>query len=405
MRFGILPRYIMGQVLATFLMALLAISAIFTLFVIMAEAMRQGLGPADVAKILPFVVPGSLPYTIPVSLLFAVTVVYGRLAADNEVIAMKAAGLGGFTVLGPAMLLGVGLTAVLFLLSSEVIPRANNAFRQVIFGSIEESLYRFLKKDHEINNPNMPFYIQVKDVQGKQLIDPIFQHRAKSPPAAPNTFDMTIRASRARLLFDLEEMMVTVGLENAEVSGAGDQSFLFWINGQRVLRYPIGRKPEALPKRVMEMTDAELTAQQVHLLEMIRRERKRQAARAALAIAAGRVDRIDWAQVRVAHVDFNYWNRKVHEIETEKNLRLALASSAMFFVMLGAPVGILFAKRDFLSAFITCFIPIILAYYPLVLATMNMGKEGIAPAFAVFAGDLLLGALAGFLAWPPVHKH
>ncbi len=400
MRFGILQRYIMGQVLASFLMALTAISAIFTLFVIMAEAMRQGLGPKEIVGILPFVVPGSLPYTIPVSLLFAVTVVYGRLAADNEIIAMKSAGLGGLTVLKPALGLGLILSAVLFLLSSEVIPRASNALRQMIFGSVEESLYRFLKKDGEINNPHMPFFIQVRDVQGKVLIDPIFRHRAKSPPAPPNTYDLTIRASKARIAFDLKspQPQVTVALENAEVSGTSDQPFLFWINGRRMLRYPIPKPPAALEKRVMEMTDGELTAQQLEVLDLIRRERKRQAAMMALAIAAGRIDQVDWPQVRVAFVDFNYWTRKVHEIDTEKNLRVALASSAFFFVLLGAPVGILFAKRDFLSAFITCFVPIIVAYYPLVLATMNMGKEGIAPALAVFAGDAVLGVLAGFFA-------
>ena len=44
------------------------------------------------------------PYTIPVSLLFSVTVVYGRLAGDNEIIAVKTAGLSVMTVLWPTLL-------------------------------------------------------------------------------------------------------------------------------------------------------------------------------------------------------------------------------------------------------------------------------------------------------------
>ena len=43
----------------------------------------------------------------------------------------------------------------------------------------------------------------------------------------------------------------------------------------------------------------------------------------------------------------------------------------------GAPVGILFARRDFLSAFITCFVPIIVLYYPLMLLGVNLGKEDV----------------------------
>ena len=50
---------------------------------------------------------------------------------------------------------------------------------------------------------------------------------------------------------------------------------------------------------------------------------------------------------------------------------------SLLFVCLGAPVGILFAKRDFLSAFMTCFMPIIGLYYPLMLFGTNLGKEGL----------------------------
>ncbi len=405
MRFGILQRYVMGQVLGAFTMALLAISGIFTLFVIMAEAMRQGLGPVEVARVVPYVVPGSLPYTIPVALLFAVTVVYGRLAGDNEIIAIKAAGLSAWTVLRPALTLGFVLSLTLLVLSTEVIPRASNSFRMMIFGSLEETFYRFLKREGELNNPRMPFFIQVRDVEGKELIDPLFRHRAPSPPNPPGTYDLTVRARKATLDFDMENLEVVVNLEDAETSGSNENAFLFWINGKRVLKYPIPKAPDAPEKRVMEMTDGELVKSRELLEEKLRRERKRQAVEAILLIGAGRIEQVDWTRVRTAYVDFNYWQRKVREIDTERHLRVALASSVFFFVLLGAPVGVLFAKRDFLSAFITCFVPIILLFYPLVLASMNMGKEGIVPPQMVYAADGVLAVLALVFAIPPIRKH
>ena len=54
-----------------------------------------------------------------------------------------------------------------------------------------------------------------------------------------------------------------------------------------------------------------------------------------------------------------------------------MAVGSLLFVFLGAPVGILFAKRDFLSAFMTCFLPIIGLYYPLMLVGTNLSKEGL----------------------------
>ena len=83
----------------------------------------------------------------------------------------------------------------------------------------------------------------------------------------------------------------------------------------------------------------------------------------------------------------------------------AQAFGTLFFVFLGAPVGIIFAKRDFLSAFISCFMPIIIVYYPLMLLGVNMGKEDVLnPVVALWAGNVLLCVLALF-ALRPVIRH
>jgi len=123
-RFGILQRYVLDQVLRSFGLALLTITAVFVLLTVMTVASREGLPPQDILRLIPYVIPGSLPYTIPVAMLFAVSVVYGRLASDNEVIAVKTAGLSAMVVLRPAIYLGFALSVLLFFLSADAIPRA-----------------------------------------------------------------------------------------------------------------------------------------------------------------------------------------------------------------------------------------------------------------------------------------
>ena len=121
---NILKRYVLGEVLRAFLLALLTMTAIFVLFMVAAEAMRSKLlTPSDVLELVPYVIPSTLPYTMPVSLLFAVTVVYGRIAGDNEVIAVKSAGLNVVTTLIlPTILLATVLSAFLFHVSRGWIP-------------------------------------------------------------------------------------------------------------------------------------------------------------------------------------------------------------------------------------------------------------------------------------------
>ena len=167
MRFGILQRYVMFEVFRAFALALLTITAVFVLFVVIAKVAEAGLGPRDIALVVPFAIPSTLPYTVPVALLFAVSVVFGRIASDNEVVAVKAAGLGAMTVLWPALGLGLVLSATLFALSSELIPRATHEAKLAVFRNLEDMFYKVLKKEREFDNKSWPFYIKVGDQRDK----------------------------------------------------------------------------------------------------------------------------------------------------------------------------------------------------------------------------------------------
>ena len=423
---GILQRYVMGEVVRAFALALLTITAVFVLIVVMTEASRMGLSPRDIYRLVPFVIPSSLPYTIPVSLLFAVTVVYGRMASDNEVVAVKTAGLSAWTLLWPAILFGLCLSVLLIYLSGAPIPRANHLAKQAIFKDMEEMFYKVLKKHGELDRPNWPFLITVRDVEGKTLIGATFKHRtskgARTPAAPepegqagkvaptrpaddPNEFDLIVMAKRATITFDSKKGEALVHLVDAESQTHGKQSNTFLINDQ-VLRMPLPDKgnPNAL-KKVQEWTTAELDAEQAKFRSLIAKERKRRAIDAGLWIASGRIERVNWKQFQSAFTDYRRWEQKSFEYETEKQMRVALSFGSFFFVLLGAPVGILFARRDFLSAFITCFLPIIIVYYPLTLFGINMGKEGIInPTVALWVGNSALAVLAGFV-WHPIMKH
>jgi lipopolysaccharide export system permease protein len=423
MRFGILQRYVMGEVFRSFLLALLTITSVFVLFIVMTEATRMGLSPVEILQFMPFVIPQSLPYTVPVSLLFAVTVVYGRIAGDNEVIAIKAAGVSALTVIWPAMTLGFILSATMLALSGEAIPQANLAARKAIFKGFEDGFYRFLKRDHELNSPQLPFLIHVKDVEGKTLIGATFKHRSEKAKAIrsqepkpgqpvdpadlkedPATYDLIVQAKRANIDFDIEKDVARVRLEGSDIQQGGNQSSL--VINDELIEFPLPADfKKEIPKRVQEMTRGEMRAKQAEFRRLVQLERKRQSYSASLWIASGRVNRPNWPSFQRAFIDYKYWSDQLNLFETEIQMRVAMACGSFFFVLLGAPVGILFAKRDFLSAFISCFMPIIIIYYPLMLGGMNFGKEGAAnPIVALWLGNGLLAVLAWF-AIRPVVKH
>jgi lipopolysaccharide export system permease protein len=397
----ILQRYVIVEVVRAFALALLTMTAIFVLFMVAAQARDIGLSPQDIVELVPYVIPSTLPYTIPVSLLFAVTVVYGRLAGDNEIIAVKTAGLSVMTVLWPTFFLALGLSGLLLYLSGNWIPQCTHQVKLVLFKDLEDMFYKVLKKEHEFNSPRWPFLIKVKDVQGKEMIDPTFKHKVKGQ----DDYDMVIQAKRAELHIDLKTKMVRVFFIDAEVQRSHGDADVVLINNQ-FLEIPI--PPDSsfdVDKKVQEYTNRELRAELAQKRRLVATEPRREAIQAGFEFATGRIDRINWINVRDAFANHGYYKRQCNEFETEWWLRISMACGSLLFVVLGAPVGIMFARRDFLSAFITCFLPIIGLYYPLMLFGMNQSKEGIwPPVVSLWIGNVLLAVLAGFVL-PPVIRH
>jgi LPS export ABC transporter permease LptG/LPS export ABC transporter permease LptF len=97
LRMRILTRYILGEVVSHALIG----AAVFTfvlftraLDVILELVVRNSAPLPSVAEVFFFTVPGALTYTIPMGVLVGILIGLSRLAADSEITAMRASGLG-----------------------------------------------------------------------------------------------------------------------------------------------------------------------------------------------------------------------------------------------------------------------------------------------------------------------
>jgi lipopolysaccharide export system permease protein len=85
-------------------------------------------------------------------------------------------------------------------------------------------------------------------------------------------------------------------------------------------------------------------------------------------------------------------------LELELQKRPAESLGCLCFVLVGCPVGIWFSRSDYLSAFITCFLPIVFVYYPLMLCGLNVARTGkMPPGLAIWGANAVMGVIALFL--------
>jgi lipopolysaccharide export system permease protein len=80
------------------------------------------LDATSLVKFVMFSMPTMLGFALPFGAVFAATMVFSRMAADNEIIACRASGMSYLTILLPVVFLGLVLWIGLFFLSNWVIP-------------------------------------------------------------------------------------------------------------------------------------------------------------------------------------------------------------------------------------------------------------------------------------------
>ncbi len=122
-------------------------TSIIVLFMVMIEASNLGLTPSEIVGLLPtwcravslrrFRLHSSSPSPV----------VYGRLASNNEIVAVKTAGLSTLFVLRPAIILGLCLSGILLYLTYAPIPMANHQAKQKVMADMEDLFYKTLKED------------------------------------------------------------------------------------------------------------------------------------------------------------------------------------------------------------------------------------------------------------------
>src|SRR5262245_24047809 len=168
---------ILAELVKVFLMSLIALTGMFLLAGLIQEATQKGLSPAQIAMAIPLIIPNTLPFTIPATTLFATCVVYGRMSADSEVLVLRAAGVNIYHLLWPALILGIGTTAITGALYYDTIPRSQQLLKAQLEKDAEDIIYGMLKREGGLRQANLDYVLYVRDVQGRDLIDVVIKKR------------------------------------------------------------------------------------------------------------------------------------------------------------------------------------------------------------------------------------
>jgi lipopolysaccharide export system permease protein len=394
--FGILHRAIFTELAKVFLLSLAGITGIVVMASVVQELSQHGFGPVQILMAIPLIVPSMMPFIIPPTTLFASCVVYGRLAHDNEIVAIKAAGINVIHVVWPGIALGLIMSLTTLGLYLDLIPSTHRILRTAVVNDVEEFLYSMLRRDREIGaraDLKLPYEMYVKQVQGRRLKGAIFMR--KNPPGKSG-YDVIASAREAEMTVNLSNNEVVVRMWNGNFlsDNSGDRARF----GDKEWTVELKDLQHSGPVSWRDMTWRGLLEARAEA----EKEVENQTIQAGLRMAGDNLVNppVNLSQAVEAH-KFELKHgalAKLNGLSTEIQMRPALSFGCLFFVLVGCPVGIWFSRSDYLSAFITCFLPIVFIYYPLQLCSTNLAKDGkLDAALALWLANGAMGVIAVFL--------
>lgn len=355
-------RLLRAYVLREFFQQFLVMLAVFTFVLLVGNLVKladllinKGVHPAYVAQLFLHLLPYLLSYAIPMAVLTSTLLAFGRLAADNEITAMRAAGIALSRIGIPVAVLGLIFSMICLLINDRWMPHARFASRKLLKEIGVQRPTAYLEPGTFIKDFE-GYVLFIYGIEGDQLRNVrIYQPQEDRPTR-------TIIAERGTFTF----MPATQTLRMTLYDGTSDEpdprdpttfyklNFVEYIVTMRYQR----DLAETLEKKPKDMTVDEL-----------RREIQRLTAQA-----------VDPTPLR-----------------TELHKKFSLSFSSLSFVLLAFPLAVITRRGERAIGFGVSLIVIIAYYILLAVGDALALRQLCPPVISVWLPNVLLLMVGGFL--------
>lgn len=359
----IIDRYLSRQIIGTVIWAI----SILSLMLVVGNAMRDLLNllmahqlPLSyVLSFVGFLLPFSLIYSIPWGVLVAVLLVFGKLSSDNELVALRANGVGITRVCFPVFVIALVFFGICLWINLYVAPTAQVELKSALFNLASEDPLALFGSDEVIDQfPNRKIYVGKKN--GSALEDlHIFEMNADHLPIR------VIYARKGTLEVDKQNERILLRIFDARYEER-DRSD---VNNLKKMRYGITMREGVIP---------------ISLEELIQKATSNQ-----------KPNQLTLDQLRDALEQEN--NNVSVALRTELSKRFSNAMAVLTFVLVGIPLAISAQRRE-TSIGIALSLVVAFTYFIFIVLTDNVkNNPRLHPEILIWLPNILYLTLGGTL--------
>jgi len=360
----IIDRYLSGQIMGTVLWAV----SLLTMILVLGNVLRDLLSlllshqvpityiVAFIAYLLPF----SLIYSIPWGILVATLLVFGKLSSDNELVALRANGVGMPRICFPVFVIAIGFLAICLWINLYAAPIAELKLRSAAFDLASNDPLALFGSDEVIDQfPNRKIYVGKKE--GSTLHDlHIFEMNAQNLPMR------VIYARRGTLEVDKKNEQILLHVYDARYEERDASA----PDDLKKLRHGITMREGVLP---------------ISLQELLRKARNNE-----------RPNEMTLDQLRGA-LEKSKDAEDEAAFRTEVSKRFSNSMAVFTFVLVGIPLAVT-AQRKETSVGIALSLVVAFSYFIIIVLTDNVKhKPDLHPEILIWLPNVLYLSIGGAL--------
>lgn len=394
-----IDRYILKQLISVTFLGVLSLTMLLLLGQLFKELhtllVESGAPPTIVIDFILQVIPFSLTFSVPWGFLTAVLLVYGRLAADNELTSMRMAGLSLWRLSAPAIGMGIALSALCYYINIEVAPKGKNAMSDLVMEAAMNNPRNLLNSSQSMTKlDKVQLYIEHRE--GDELKG-LHVYPVDKGSSMGSDFDAIHAESAVIGEFDLKSRLLSLTLKNARIERSGGELTDMPAIAVMPLRVhiPLKNNRKLKPNR---FTNSEISyilnhIKITHPLKMQNLERYEDNASVKPAFPCARQL---WAEVRKDVAYYEGMRIKKHRLafETEGVQRASFACACIVFSLIGVPLAITARRKDTSTGFAMGILVAAVYFMALVFCELSRKSSGITPYIVLWLPNVLCIAYA-----------
>ncbi len=164
----ILDRYVAKEIINPFILAVggfTIIGLVDILFVLVDIFVRSKISILVLFRLLAYKLPAVVVLFFPMAVIFAVMLLFVRMAKDSELSVLTTSGVNAFRIILPAIIITVAISFLSFFINEKLVPLANIASDNLIKHELKKSPLPNIKKNTVFKNQNRFFYIKNIDTK------------------------------------------------------------------------------------------------------------------------------------------------------------------------------------------------------------------------------------------------